>query len=101
VNWGEALRDWLPSVLQSVRPFFTRNDIDKGKRWSAEIEKELGSSEVGIFCLTKENLTKPWIMFEAEALSKRILDSRVCPILFNVKDTELQSPLLQFQAAQF
>ncbi len=98
---AEALRDWLPSVLQSVKPFFTPSDIEKGARWSKDIAQELDASTIGIFCLTKENLTKPWIMFEAGALSKNLDIARVCPILFGVDNAELQGPLVQFQASPF
>lgn len=98
---GEALRDWLPAVLQSVKPFFTPNDIEKGARWAKDISQELQESAVGIFCLTKENLTKPWIMFEAGALSKQLDTSRVCPVLFGVENAELEGPLVQFQASPF
>jgi hypothetical protein len=98
---AEALRDWLPAVLQSVKPFFTPNDIEKGARWGKDISQELQSSAVGIFCLTKENLTKPWIMFEAGALSKQIDSSRVCPVLFGVESADLEGPLVQFQASPF
>lgn len=98
---AEALRDWLPAVLQSVKPFFTPNDIEKGARWGKDISQELEASSFGIFCLTKENLSKPWIMFEAGALSKRIDTSRVCPVLFGVDSADLEGPLVQFQAAPF
>lgn len=98
---AEALRDWLPAVLQSVKPFFTPNDIEKGARWGKDISQELEASSFGVFCLTKENLTKPWIMFEAGALSKRIDTSRVCPVLFGVDNADLEGPLVQFQASPF
>lgn len=98
---GEAIRDWLPSVIQSVKPFFTPNDIEKGARWSKDIANELEESSIGIFCLTSENLSKPWIMFEAGALSKRLDISRVCPILFGIENTDLQGPLVQFQSSKF
>ena len=98
---AEALRDWLPAVLQSVKPFFTPNDIEKGARWGKDIALELQASALGIFCLTKENLTKPWIMFEAGALSKQLDSSRVCPVLFGVESADLEGPLVQFQASPF
>ncbi|WP_288841965.1 toll/interleukin-1 receptor domain-containing protein [uncultured Deefgea sp.] len=98
---AEELRIWLPAVLQNVKPFFTPNDIEKGARWSRDIAKELEESAVGIFCLTKENLNKPWIMFEAGALSKRVESSKVCPVLFGVDNAELEGPLVQFQASPF
>lgn len=98
---AEALRDWLPAVLQSIKPFFTPNDIEKGARWNKDISQELEESSFGIFCLTRENLAKPWIMFEAGALSKRIDSSRVCPVLFGVDSADLEGPLVQFQASPF
>jgi hypothetical protein len=98
---AEALRDWLPAVLQSVKPFFTPNDIEKGARWGKDIAQELEASSFGIFCLTEENLTKPWIMFEAGALSNRVDTSRVCPVLFGVDNADLEGPLVQFQASPF
>ena len=98
---GEAFRKWLPAVLQTVQPYFTPDDIEKGNRWASEIANELEGSAVGILCLTKENLEKPWIMFEAGALAKHLDKARVCPILFGVEPTDLTGPLVQFQATPF
>ncbi len=98
---AEALKDWLPAVIQAVKPYFTPEDIEKGARWSSEISKELEESRIGIICLTRTNLNASWIMFEAGALAKSIKKSRVIPILFDVEPSELQGPLLQFQATSF
>ncbi len=98
---GEALRQWIPSVLQSIQPYFTPNDIDKGTRWQSDIATKLEQSKVGILCLTRESLNKPWLMFEAGALSKTISDSKVCPILFGIEPTDLDGPLVHFQATEF
>jgi hypothetical protein len=95
---ARALRDWLPSVIQSVKPYVSSEDIDKGTRWTTDIAKELQESSYGIICVTKDNIDEPWINFEAGALSKTVDKSRVCPFLFNVKRAELQGPLLQFQS---
>ena len=100
-NIAEILRQWLPGVIQALKPYYSPDDITKGTRWSSEISKELDASKVGIICLTKDNLESPWIMFEAGALSKNIDKSKVCPILFNVDPTDIQGPLIQFQAAKF
>lgn len=98
---AEAIRNWLPSVIQSVKPYYTPNDINKGDRWNSEIAKELESSNIGIICLTKDNIEKPWILFEAGALSKNVGASYVCPILFNFDSSELTGPLVCFQATKF
>lgn len=98
---GEALRTWMPAVIQQVKPYFTPNDIEKGTRWSTDIAGELSESRIGIICLTKDNLEKPWVMFEAGALSKQLDSSNVCPILFDLDSSELKGPLVQFQATPF
>jgi hypothetical protein len=98
---AEAIRAWLPSVLQTVKPYFTPNDIDKGNRWSSDIANELDNSAVGVFCITRENLNSPWIMFEAGAISKKVDSSLVCPILFGLGNADITGPLTQFQTTLF
>lgn len=99
---AEVLRQWLPSVLQAVKPYYSADDIAKGARWNTEIAVELQSARVGLICLTADNLSAPWVMFEAGALSKSLETSRVCPLLFGgVEPTDISGPLVQFQAAQF
>jgi hypothetical protein len=67
---AEELYRWIPSVLQFVQPYFTPNDVEKGAKWSSEIAQKLSDTHVGVICLTRENYEKPWILFEAGALSK-------------------------------
>lgn len=99
---AKIFRDWLPSVIQAVKPYYSTDDIAKGMRGNTVIAKELEQAGVGILCLTPDNLDAPWIMFEAGALSKKLDTSRVCPILFaGLETTDLKGPLVQFQAAKF
>jgi len=98
---AEELRGWLPSVLQFVKPYFTPEDIEKGTSWSSSIIKEVSSCNVGILCLTKDNIEKPWILFEAGALSKDSEKANVCTILFNLDASDLTGPLTIFQATRF
>lgn len=95
---ASALREWLPSVIQAIEPYLSSEDIDKGARWSVDIAAELNESNYGVLCITPENLEAPWIMFEAGALSKSLDKSRVVPFLYNLKRSEIQGPLLQFQS---
>lgn len=98
---AEAIRNWLPGVLQFVKPYFTPDDIEKGTKWSTEITKELEESEVGILCLTRDNLNNPWILFEAGALSKNFGKSKVCTVLFGIDSSDLAGPLTGFQDTKF
>lgn len=94
---AEALRDWLPSVIQAVDPWLSSEDIEKGARWSSEISGRLKETRIGIICLAPGNLEAPWVLFEAGALSKTVEDAFVCPYLFHVDQAEVKGPLAQFQ----
>lgn len=98
---GNAFKEWIPDVLQTVHPYFTPEDIQKGERWSSEIARELEASTFGIFCVTRENLSSGWMNFEAGAISKNKEKSQVCPILFGLTPTDVVGPLQQFQATVF
>jgi len=98
---AEVIHWWLQHVLQFTKPFFSPEDIGKGRRWTNEISKELGESKIGIIAMTEENLTSPWIMFEAGAIAKVVDESLVCPIVFGIKTTDLVGPLRDFQAIAF
>jgi hypothetical protein len=92
------LRDWLPLVLQYVKPWVSDKDIGAGDRWAQSIAGELETANFGIICITPENLQSEWILFEAGALSKSMLDAKVIPLLFKLELSDLSGPLSQFQA---
>src|SRR5438128_12519610 len=96
---ADALRRWIPDVIQTVEPWMSATDIEAGARWNREIDNQLRETQYGIICLTKENQTAPWILFEAGAIAKTIDDAFVCPYLINLDPAEIsQGPLTQFQA---
>jgi len=97
-SMAESLREWLPDVIQTCKPWISSKDIAPGKRWNTEIAKQLDQTDFGIVCLTPENLNDPWIHFEAGALAKRIDIARVCPYLLGIKTTDIRGPLESFQA---
>lgn len=96
-----TFRDWLPSVIQSLIPYVSSEDIDKGARWSTDIARELENSNFGILCVTRDNINAPWLNFEAGALSKTINKAHVIPFIFGIKRSEVDGPILQFQSTIF
>jgi hypothetical protein len=95
------LKRWMKKVIPSAELFFSK-DIPGGDRWSASIAKQLENTNFGILCVTKDNFEKPWLLFEAGALSKVVDEARVVPLLFDVEPSDLAgSPLSQFQAVSF
>ncbi|TIS79762.1 MAG: TIR domain-containing protein [Mesorhizobium sp.] len=98
---AQALKEWLPSVLQSVDVFVSSRDIASGDRGLNAIASSLAERGFGIVILTKSNLKAPWVLFEAGALSNT-LPGRVTPLLCDLPELALAgSPLSQFQFNNF
>jgi len=97
---AEALRGWLPKIINAIKPWLSSADIDKGARWSTDVAARLETAKAGIICLTPSNLHSDWILFEAGALSKTLKNTFVCPLLFDLEPSDVQPPLAQFQATR-
>jgi hypothetical protein len=97
-----ALRDWLPMVLQAAKPFMSATDIVKGSRGLVELAGALEVVKVGIICLTPENLSAPWLLFESGALSKTLdKGTLVCTyLLAGLRQQDVPPPLGQFQSTK-
>jgi hypothetical protein len=95
------LRRWIPTVVQAVDAWCSSEDIPKGAHWPSELARELDNASFGILCITRSNMTEPWINFEAGALSKALAGRRVSPFMFGLEPGELSGPLSQFQATRY
>ena len=97
---AEALRDWLPLVLNIRQPWMSTEDIDPGERWETQISNELKSTSLGIIVISKSNTEAPWLLFEAGALAHKLGTRKfVIPYLVGIDPLQLaQNPLMAFQA---
>lgn len=94
---AQALRRWLPEVIQSVSVFMSDDEIEPGKRWEADLSKELQTSNFGVVCLTPENLSSAWLIFEAGALSKTLEVAYLVPYRLGLRAVHVGPPMAQFQ----
>lgn len=97
-QFAYLIRDWLPEVIQELEPWMSASDIDKGKRWSAEIAARLDEISEGVVCVTSDNVREPWLNFEAGALAKAHAEASVRPLLLDLSPTDVIGPLAEFQA---
>ena len=97
---AEYLKDWLPNVIQALEPFVSSIDIEMGASWFSTLSEELAECDFAIVCITPENQHKPWLTFEAGAVFKGSDENRVCPLLFDLKGSNLKPPLGQFQGTE-
>lgn len=91
------LKEWMPKVLQKLPCFLSSHDIEAGAAWIKVLFEQLEQSNVGVICLTRSTLGKPWILFEAGALAKKIEASRLCPLLIDLNPSDVEFPLAAFQ----
>ncbi|OCK59438.1 toll/interleukin-1 receptor domain-containing protein [Bradyrhizobium sp. LMTR 3] len=98
---AQEFREWLPLINQTIEPFMSEEDTDKGAHWSSTIRRELEQSAFGIVILTAENIESTWLHFEAGAIAKSVEEGRVVPILFELKHSDVHQPLSMFQSALF
>lgn len=96
---AEALRDWIPNVIQFVKPWMSSKDIYTGDRWFSEVADKLQNFKFGIICLTPENINSSWVHFEAGALARIINESSLCPYLIGLNFSDITGPLAHFQSS--
>jgi hypothetical protein len=99
---AEGLATWLPKVDKRFKPWMSQQDIQAGDRWNEILERNLADADVGVVCLTPENVERPWLLFEAGALSNALgKTTRVIPyLLFDLTVNQLPQPFEQFHASR-
>lgn len=96
-----ALHGWLPTIIQASKPWMSDLDVDKGRRWEADIADKLSDTDFGIVCLTPDNLSSTWIHFEAGAVAKALDKSRLWTFLYELSPADVEQPLGAFQHTEF
>jgi hypothetical protein len=98
---AKAFRKWINMINQSIEPYMSEEDIEKGSRWSAGLSRQLEQTNYGVIVLTPENTKSEWLHFEAGAIARSVDESRVSPILIGLKPLDVRLPLSQFQLTEF
>lgn len=96
---AKVLNEWLPCIDHSIEPFFSPEDIEKGENWEKCLTGELADSKYGIICLAPDNVSAPWLHFEAGAISQAF-DSRIATLMINIVPSDIKGPLSRFQATK-
>ena len=92
---GHVFNKYTRYIIPDSEIFYSP-DIDRGIRWFEEISKQLDEADVGIVCLTRDNLDSHWMLFESGALAKKMEKSRLCTFLFDLKPSDVKDPLALF-----
>lgn len=90
------LEGFLRKVVPDSEPWVSKTGIEKGAAFPKEIHTNLIEALAGIICLTSENQTEPWILFEAGALALKPSE-RVWTLLLDLDAGDVKRPLGDFQ----
>jgi len=95
---AKHIKTWLPDVVRNAEPWLSSEDLRKGLQWLPELNKNLSDTGFGLLVLTADNKDAPWLVFEAGVISKALPDRHCCPLLCDLKQTDISGPLTQFQS---
>jgi hypothetical protein len=91
----------MKDMLHEVEPFMSKHDLESGTRWGQALAQQLEDTSFGLLCLTPDNLSKPWLLFEAGALTKHSEGRACCLLLSGLRPADVAGPLAQFQNRTF
>ncbi len=93
---AELLESWLQCVIQTIKPWMSSKETDRGSSWFSEIDNKLQETSIGIICLTQDNREKPWLLFQTGALAKWLGTNRVYTFLTDLDPKDIEDPLAEF-----
>ncbi|MFB6307047.1 MAG: TIR domain-containing protein, partial [Flavobacteriales bacterium] len=101
---ADGLHNLLSKTLQELELFSSNIDINKGKDRLRETMDRLNSANIGIICLTPENLQAPWVLFESGAIYRTFPqsdeESAVCTYILDMEPSDLEPPLTYFETTE-
>ena len=96
---AHALRKSLRQLFPYGEPFMSDEDIEPGTLWHERLSSVLGGTSAALICLTRSNVSAPWLHYEAGAVATTLRDNtRVVPILIDVLQSDVKGPMMHFQA---
>lgn len=98
---AHVVKEFVSDVLGVDDVFMSDSDIAAGARSLNIIEEALDNARTALVLVTAESQRRPWLNFEAGAISAKLGKPRVVPILLNLGPSDLIQPLGQFQAIEY
>lgn len=96
-----ALHEAIREVFNGVEPWVSAEDIGPGQEWFGELMATLKDTRFAIACLTRSNLSAPWVMFESGAVSAHFGRLNLVPLLLEGDIKQLADPMARFNGAVF
>ena len=105
-NKAKVCADFLTTLFQEIFEksdiIFYSKQISDGRMWICDIDEALKKSQIGIILLTREDISRPWINFEAGAIYMVSKESIVIPVFIDIESNNIMAehPLKLFQSTK-
>lgn len=93
---AEVASRFLEQLLPDVTFFRSASDIALGSHWLQQVEQVYSGADVALVCITRDNIEKPWLLYEIGALSAN--NVRIIPFLLDIRPSDLSGPIALYQA---
>ena len=93
---AEAFQQCLPLIFDRL-DIYLSTSMNKGIRWNVALNQALDKADFAILCVTKENYSAPWLIYEAGVLSKTAGADKVAPFLLDADFPKFHGPITEFQ----
>ena len=94
----QAPGPFVPPSSPGESLVFLSQDLPKGGSWFQSLANTLENALAGIICVTPENRSSPWLLFEAGSLIRCDYTVALFPVLLDLPPTSLDGPLALLQA---
>lgn len=99
---AEEFHKWLRRALPAkrIKIYFSPKSNDPGAPWRQALRRALAQSSLGMFFLTRESISSPWVLFEGGAVGK-LGHARVFTVLLDLGIADvaaLAPPFEEYQA---
>lgn len=96
---ARALKRHVESISSNVEAW-EADDLRPGAEWARSLIPNIERADVAVLCLTRRNLSAPWISFELGAFYRSEVERAAVPYLLDVSRESLDFPVGMFQAVE-
>lgn len=101
-RYAKFLDEMLEQIFGMRPNTFYSGGIESGAVWLEKINQALSEAKVGIIVLTKENINRPWVNFEAGAIFKADgKNTSIIPVCVDISFNELDGHPLRFFQSRY
>ena len=87
---ASILKSWLPLMNSHIEVFVSGTDVPLGADWRDNLLQTRAACDCAIFCCTQDNISSPWLCFEAGQMSAA--EKHLYFMMFDTLPVQIKTP---------